>query len=114
MSTTLSAFSFETVVAVTPTTLASTNTSQKAFIGNLTLTNTGASDVECYVWRLLTATTPTTGAGGNWIERITVPSNKTVRLSKLIGHTLNPSMSIKVQADTAAVINGDASGTIET
>lgn len=114
MSTTLSAFAFETQLSASVTTIVSTNTSQKAFIGNVTLTNTSDADVIVTVWRLLSATTPTTGVGGNWLQRVSVPAGRPVKLTKIIGHTLNPSMVIKVQADTAGVINADASGTIET
>lgn len=114
MSTTLAAFSFGNALGTSPTVIAQTNTSQKAFIGNVTLTNTTESDVEVYIWRLLTATTPTTGISGNWLERVTVPAGKVIKLTKLIGHTLNPAMSITGQAAIANAVNYDGSGTIET
>ena len=114
MATSLTNFASEGQLSASPSNMFSTNTSEKKFIGNLTLTNTSASNVEVYLWRIATTTTATTGSGGNWIERITIPAGRTVRSSKLVGHVLGSSMRIQGQADTASVINYDASGTTET
>lgn len=114
MATTLTNFSSESSLGTTASNLFSTNSSEKKFIGNLTLTNTSANNVQVTLWRISTASTATAGSGGNWIYRETIPAGKTTKVAKLIGHTLGNSMTIKGLADTDAVINYDASGTTET
>lgn len=114
MATNLANFASEGQLGASAGNMFSTNTSEKKFIGNLTLTNTSTDNVEVHLWRIATATTATTGSGGNWIERITIPAGRTVKPSKLIGHVLGTSMRVQGQAGTAGVINYDASGTTET
>lgn len=114
MATTLENFKSETQLTASETTLVNTNSSEKRFVGQFTLTNTSTSNVEVTLWRILTATTGTTGSGGNWIWKETIPANKTVKVNNLVGHVLGNSMKISGLADTASVINVDISGTTET
>jgi len=114
MATTIQDFVSETQLTTAATTLISTNTSERKFIGKFTLTNTSTSNVEVTLWRIATATSATTGSGGNWFFRETIPAGVTVTVDKLQGHILNPSSSIKGLAGTASVINVDASGTTQT
>ena len=112
--TTLNSFVSETQLTASESTLVSTNTTEKKFIGKLTLTNTSTSNVEVTLWRIASATTGTTGSGGNWIFKETIPAGKAVTVDKLQGHVLGVSMKISGLADTASVINVDISGTTET
>jgi excinuclease UvrABC ATPase subunit len=114
MTATLNNFVLETQLTASEATLVSTTSSEKKFIGMATLTNTSTSNVEITLWRILTATTGTTGSGGNWLIKRTIPANKTVRLDELIGHVLGNSSKISALAATASVINVDISGTTET
>jgi len=114
MAITLNDFASETQLTAAEVTLVSANSTEKKFIGNITLTNTSTSNVEVTLWRILTATTGTTGSGGNWTWKETIPAGRTVRVQKLTGHTLGNSMKISGLAGTASVINVDISGTTET
>jgi len=114
MATTLENFKSETQLTASETTLVNTNSSEKKFVGQFTLTNTSASNVEVTLWRILTETTGTTGSGGNWIWKETIPARKTVKVNTLVGHVLGNSMKISGLAATASVINVDISGTTET
>lgn len=114
MATTLGNFTSETQLSTAATSVVSSNTSETRFLGKVTLTNTSDSNVEVYLWRILTATTATTGSGGNWAYRATIPAGREVVVYSLQGQVLGPSMSLKGQAGTASVINIDISGTIET
>lgn len=114
MTAQLKSFAIESKLGTSPTNMVVTNTSQTAFLGNITLTNTATTDIEIYIWRLRSGTTPTTGVNGNWIERLTLAAGKTIVLGKIITHVLGPSMVIQGQAGTANAVNFDASGTIET
>jgi len=114
MTTSLSNHKSETQLAASEATLVSTNTSEKKFIGKFTLTNTSDSNVQVTLWRVASTTTGTTGSGGNWIYRETIPAGKVVTVDKLHGHTLGNSMKISGLAATASVINVDISGTTET
>ena len=111
---TLENFSSESQLGTTASNLFSTNGSETKFIGNLTLTNTSTSKAEVTLWRISTSTTATTGSGGNWVFRESIPAGKTIKVLKLVGHVLGPSMAIQGLADTDAVVNYDASGTTET
>jgi hypothetical protein len=112
--TTLNSFVSETQLTASEATLLSTNTSEKKFIGKVTLTNTYTSNVEVTLWRVASSTTGTTGSGGNWIFKETIPAGKVLTVDKLQGHVLGYSMKISGLADTASVINVDISGTTET
>lgn len=114
MATTLTNFLSATQLTASEATLVSTSSTEKKFIGNFTLTNTSASNIEVTLWRLATATTGTTGSGGNWIWKQTIPAGRTVRVDKLIGHVLGGSMKISGLAGTTLVINVDISGVTET
>ena len=114
MTTTLNNFVSETQLTTSEATLISTNTSEKKFIGKFTLTNTSDSNVQVTLWRVASTTTGTTGSGGNWIYRETIPAGKVVTVDKLQGHVLGNSMKISGLAGTASVINVDVSGTTET
>ena len=114
MTTTLSNFTSETQLTTSEVTMVSTSTTEKKFIGMATVTNTSDSNVEVTIWRVLTATTGTTGSGGNWIYKKTIPANATERVDKIMGHVLGASMKISALAATAGVINVDISGTTET
>jgi hypothetical protein len=114
MTTTLNSFASETQLTASEATIVSTTSSEKKFIGMATVTNTSTSNVEVTVWRMLTATTGTTGSGGNWVWKKTIPANSTERIDKIMGHVLGNSMKISALAGTASVINIDISGTTET
>lgn len=114
MTTSLNNFLSETQLGTSAASLVGTNSSETKFIGNITLTNTSTSNVEVTLWRINTATTETTGSGGNWIFKETIPSQKTVKVNKLVGHVLGNSQKISGLAATDAVINVDISGTTET
>ena len=114
MTTTLSNFTSETQLTASEVSMLSTTSSEKKFIGMATVTNTSSSNVEVTLWRLATTTTGTTGSGGNWIYKKTIPANATERIDKIMGHVLGNSMKISALASTASVINIDISGTTET
>lgn len=114
MATTLSDFLNETQLTASEATLVSSTSSEKKFIGMFTLTNTSTSNVEVTLWRLDSATTGTTGSGGNWIWKRTVPAGQTMIVDKLLGHVLGNSQKISGLASAASVINVDISGTTET
>jgi len=114
MTTTLANFTSETQLTTSEVAMVSTTSSEKKFLGMATLTNTSDSNVEVTIWRLLTTTTGTTGSGGNWIYKKTIPANATERIDKIMGHVLGNSMKISALASTASVINIDISGTTET
>ena len=114
MATILSDFTSETQLSTTEVTLVSTNSSEKKFIGMATVTNTSTSNVEVTLWRLDDTTTGTTGSGGNWLWKKTIPANKTEIVDKLLGHVLGNSQKISGLAGTASVVNIDISGKTET
>ena len=114
MTTSLSSFVSETQLTTNEATIVSSTSSEKKFIGNATVTNTSTSNVQVTLWRVLTATTGTTGSGGNWIWRKTIPAGSTEYIDKIMGHVLGNSMKISALADTASVVNIDLSGTTET
>ena len=113
MSTTLANFTSETQLGTSDSQLVATTGSEKKFIGKATFTNTSASAVEITVWRLLTATTATTGSGGNWLDKRTIQPGKVWECDKLEGHVLGNSMKVSALAGTASVINADISGVTE-
>lgn len=91
----------------------STSSSERYYLGHVTLTNTSASNVQVTLWRIATATSPTTGSGGNWLVIKTIPPNKTWVCHELEGHYLGKSESIYAVADTTLVVNIDISGSKE-
>jgi hypothetical protein len=114
MTATLSNFTSETQLTTSEVSLTTTSSSEKKFIGNATVTNTSDSNVQVTIWRLSTATTGTTGSGGNWIWRKTIPAGATEYVDKIMGHVLGGSMKISGLASTADVLNIDISGTTVT
>jgi len=113
MTTSLSDFSSEIQLGATESTLVSTNSSEKKFIGKSTFTNTSSSNVELTVWRIGSATIGVVGSGGNWIDKASIPAGKTYTCYKIMGHVLGNSMKISALASTTNVINADLSGTTE-
>lgn len=113
MASILGNFTSETQVGTGSTSLTSTLSTEKKFIGKATFTNTSALPVEVTVWRVLTATTPTTGSGGNWLDIKTIQPSKVWECDKLEQHVLGGLMSIYATAGTASVINADLSGVTE-
>ena len=95
------------------TELTSTNNTEKKFLGKATFTNTSAAKVVVTVWRLPTATTATTGSGGNWLDEKTIQPGQVWECDKLESHVLGNSMRVSAQPDTASVINADLSGVTE-
>jgi len=114
MATTLSNFASENQLTASEATIVSTGSTEKKFIGNLTLTNTSSSNVEVTIWRVSSTTTGTTGSGGNWIFRKTIAAGDTFKVQKISGHVLGNSMKISALASVTSVVNIDASGTTET
>lgn len=113
MSTTLKSFAAATQLTTSEQTLASTGSTEKAFIGKVTFTNTSAAAVEVTVWILAAATTGTTGSGGNWKAKRTLQPNEEWDAIKTAGHVLGNSMKVSALAGTGAVINSYISGTVE-
>ena len=113
MATTLSNFVSESQLLTSATNLVTSNTSETRYMGKVTVTNTSDSNVEIYLWRILSGTTATTGSGGNWTVRATIPAGKETVIYALQGQVLGPGMALKGQAGTASVVNVDISGTIE-
>lgn len=113
MASTLNNFSSEKQLTLTADALASAGSSEKVFIGKATFTNTSSNPVEVTVWRIATATTPTTGSGGNWLDKKTVQPGKVWESDKLESHVLGSNMSVFALADTTGVINADLSGVTE-
>ena len=114
MTATLNSFASEKQLTASEVEIVSATSSEKKFIGMATVTNTSTSNVEVTAWRILTATTGTTGSGGNWVWKKTIPANTTERITPIMGHVLDNSMKISALAATASVINIDISGTTET
>ena len=113
MASTLGNFTSETQLGTSSTSLVSTTSSEVKFIGKATFTNTSASAVEVIVWRVLTATTPAAGSGGNWLDKKTIQPNKVWECDKLEQHSIGNNMSIFATAGAASVINADLSGVTE-
>lgn len=113
MATTLSNFAFETQVPATVANIITSLSSEKKFIGSLSLTNTSASNVEVTLWLILTDTTATSGSGGNWKWKGTVPAGRSISVSTMLGNVVDKSMALKAQASTGNVVNIDISGTTE-
>lgn len=114
MTTTLNSFVSETQLTTSEATIVSTTSSEKKFIGMGTVYNTSTSPVEITLWRLATATTGTTGSGGNQSWEFTLPAKTSRRLDKILGQVLDFDMKISAMASTTLVVNIDISGTTET
>ena len=114
MTTTLNNYVSETQLTTSETSLIISSSSEKKFIGAATVTNTSINPVQVTFWRILSATTGTTGSGGNWAVVKTIPANQTERLDKILGQVVDNSMKLSGLADIAGVINVNVSGTTET
>lgn len=114
MATTLNNFVSETQLGTSVTSLEVSSNSEKKFIGAASITNTSDSNVEVTLWLLPTSSTESTGSGGNWIFRKTVPKGQTVRVEPIIGQVIDNSMTLSGLAGTASVVNVHISGTTET
>jgi hypothetical protein len=101
-------------IGATAGALVSSNSSEKKFLGQITLTNTSdTTKQEVHLWIQLTATTlTTTKPGGNFIEVLTLQplQKKTIDLR---GHVVDQSYSFSAVADTATTVNYIVSGTTE-
>ncbi|GAG14205.1 unnamed protein product [marine sediment metagenome] len=93
--------------------LVSTTSTEKKFIGDVEYTNTSVSAIEVTVWRLLTATTATTGSGGNWLAKKTIQPGKVWSCPELRNSTLGISMSVRAIAGTGSVVNANLGGVTE-
>lgn len=101
----------ETQLTTSAATLFSTAANEKKYIGKFTVTNTSANTVTVTLWRIASATVATTGSGGNWIFNQPIAAGEERVITILQGHMLDNSMKIAGSADTASVVNVDASGT---
>ena len=113
MATSLKSIAIETQLTTSASDIVAAESNEKIFIGNVTFTNTSSSNITVTIWRLNTATTATTGSGGNWLVIKTIAPNKTWICYELMGHVLGNSEVIQSSADTASVVNVDISGTSE-
>lgn len=105
---------FEGQVGTSATDLTNTNSSEKKFIGQLSIVNTSASAVLVYIHKLDTATTETTGSGGNWLTRRSVQPGKSWNVVAEVGTiVLGNSQTLSAQADTVSVINAECGGVTE-
>ena len=113
MTTTLNSFVSESQLGLTEDALITCGSSEKKFIGKMTATNTSAANVEVTFWRIATATTGTTGSGGNWAVVKTIPAGATVEIYELEGQVIDNSMKLSGLASVASVVNIGVSGTTE-
>jgi hypothetical protein len=113
MATTLDNFTSEKLLTTAFDGLVAAQATEKKFIGKATFTNTSTSPVEVTVWRIATATTPTTGSGGNWTDKKTIQPGKVWECDKIEAQVLGGSMSIFATAATTGVINANLSGVTE-
>lgn len=114
MTTTLNSFKTTTQLTAAEVTMFSTGATEKKFIGNVTVTNTSTSNQQVTIWHVGSSTTGTTGSGGNWIFRKTIAAGEAYKVQILSGKVLDNSEKISALAETASVVNFDASGTTET
>ena len=94
--------------------LVSSSSSEKKFLGAIQVFNTSASNVEITFWLMLTATTGTTGSGGNQKYVRTIPAGTSRTIMDFQGQVIDNSMKFSGKANTASVINYTISGTTET
>ena len=113
MASTLANFTSEVQVGTGNTTLTSSSSTEVKFLGKVTFTNTSASAVEITVWRIATASVPTSGSGGNWLDKRTIQPGKVWECDKLEQHSLGNSMKAVASATVGSVVNADLSGVTE-
>lgn len=115
MPTSLNNFITATQVGDTATDIESTNSLESKFVGQLTFTNTSATAVEVTVYKLPSSSTETAGSGGNWLIKKSVQPSSVWNVISDIGNiVLGNSQTLSAIAGTAAVINAECSGTVET
>lgn len=111
---TLNSFKTTTQLTASEVTMFSTTATEKKFVGNITLTNTSADNVQVTIWHLGSSTVGTTGTGGNWIFRKTIAAGEDFKVQTLSGKVCDFSEKFSALASVASVVNFDASGTTET
>lgn len=114
MATTLDQFTAETKLTAIEASLVTSGASEKKFLGSVQLFNTSTSAVEVTLWLINTATTGTTGSGGNQSLVKTIAAGSSIRLMDFAGQVVDNSMKFSGKADTASVVNIRVSGTTET
>lgn len=111
--TTLTNF-YTSQIGTSATDLTTTSETEKKYIGQLTMTNTSASAVLVYVYKILTASTETAGSGGNWLVRRTVQPGQTWNVIKETGPiVMGNSQTLSATAATGSVIWAECGGTVE-
>ena len=95
-------------------TLVSSTSSEKKFMGAIQIFNTSTSNIEITFWLMLTATTGTTGVGGNQKYVRTIPAGTSRTIMDFQGQVIDNSMKFSGLASTTAVVNYPISGTTET
>lgn len=113
MTTTLNSFVSETQLTTSEAILTTTGSTEKRFVGMATVTNTSAANVEVTLWRIANGSTGTTGTGGNWAWRKTIPAGQALRIDAILGQVLGNSMKLSALASVDGVVNIDISGTTE-
>lgn len=114
MATTLASFDTATQIGTGATDIVNTSASEVKFVGQLTFTNTSASAVEVTVYKLPTASTETSGSGGNWIAKRTVQPGKVWNVIGDVGNiVLANSQTLSATAGTGSVVNSHCAGVIE-
>ena len=111
---TLNQFTVETQLSTSEVSLVAAGSSEKKFLGAIQLFNTSASEVEFTFWLINTATTGTTGSGGNQSMVKTVPAGASLRVMDFAGQVLGNSMKFSGKDDTGGVVNIRIAGTTET
>ena len=112
-TTTIADLCLNTQLTTAAQDIATAQSSELVYIGAAVFTNTSAANVDVTVWRLNTATTATTGSGGNWIAKRTIPPGRTWVCIELVGQVLGNSEVIQALASTTLVVNANISGTID-
>ena len=94
--------------------LVSSTSSEKKFLGAIQVFNTGTSNLEITFWLMATATTGTTGAGGNQKYVRTIPAGTSRTIMDFQGQVIDNDMKFSGKASTTALVNYTISGTTET
>ena len=101
-------------IGTSATDIATTDSNQRAYVGQLSFTNTSTSSVLVTVYLLLTSATETSGSGGNWLLQKNVqPSEIWNPLQKTGALVMDPSFTLSATAATGSVIWCSAGGTLD-
>lgn len=103
-----------TQLTASESTLVSSSSSERKFIGKMFVTNTHTANVDVTFWLLPTTTAGTTGAGGNYAVSVSIPPGPAITIYSLIGNWINESYKLSGQASVANVVNVYVSGNTET